>query len=80
MPPALPTMCSIGKLDANAPGARLDPLRVLIGKNTFLAPQIILPDGCGSAGDAFLVRIPRALTNKLQKAKADEDKVTACVW
>jgi len=50
---------------------------VLIGKNTLLAPQVDLPDGRGSAGDAFLVRIPRAITIKLKKAKPDQDKVTA---
>ena len=74
---ALSNMGGIGRPDVNAAGASLSPLRVLIGKNTLLAPQFDLPDGRGSAGDAFLVCIPRAITSKLKIAKPDQDKATA---
>ena len=77
MASTLSNMGDIERLDVNATGESLAPLRVLIGKNTLLAPQVDLPDGRGTAGDAFLVRMPRAITIKLKKAKPGQDKVTA---
>ena len=66
----------VEKLDVDSQGAWLTSRRIQDGKD-LLAPQIELPEGTGSAGEAFLAAIDKCLTDDLQHRAVTEgnDKV-----